>query len=236
MRAKRPRLYFSFRSPYSWMAIHRLRNALPDLDNAMDWIPHWDPDEATTEGLTARGASFHYVQMSRAKHLYILMDTRRMAARAGLTMSWPIDIDPWWELPHMGWLVARERGRAREFYDEVTAARWHRGENVCTPEVLTSVACRAGLDPDEVLGAPDDPSRREEAVSCLEQAYLDDVFGIPYLKIGRDRYWGLDRVDVFLERWHETVPTDKRRDGEDAQDEIRHLVSAYDTDTAGGCG
>ena len=35
---RRPRLYFSFRSPYSWLTIHRLRQAVPDLFQATDHI------------------------------------------------------------------------------------------------------------------------------------------------------------------------------------------------------
>jgi 2-hydroxychromene-2-carboxylate isomerase len=197
----RPRLYFSFRSPYSWLTIRRLRRVVPDVFQAFDCYPYWDPDERTCRGLQERGGEFHYVQMSRAKHLYMLMDTKRLAQREGMTMAWPVDVDAWWELPHLGWLLARRAGLADEFYDAVAEARWGRGANICEPEVLRAVARQAGLDPDLAVGAPDDPAVREEAVGCLYQAYLDDIFGIPYLKWGRHRFWGLDRLADFLDVW-----------------------------------
>lgn len=202
---RRPRLYFSLRSPYSWLTIRRLRRELSDVDSLLDVYPYWDPDERTSRGLTASGGEFHYVQMSRAKHLYMLMDTKRLAQREGLAMAWPVDVDPWWELPHLAWLRARRAGLGWPLYDALTEARWGRGENICEPDVLSAAAERAGFDPALALGAAEDPQIRAEGVDCLYQAYLDDIFGIPYLKWGRHRFWGFDRVDAFLEAWQPTL-------------------------------
>ncbi|WP_433241172.1 2-hydroxychromene-2-carboxylate isomerase [Streptosporangium sp. CA-135522] len=199
--SRRPRLYFSFRSPYSWLTVLRLREAVPDACETVDFFPYWDPDEQTGRALAERGGEFHYIQMSRAKHLYMLLDTKRLAQQQGLAMAWPIDVDPWWELPHLAWLYARRQGRAWEFYDAVTEARWGRGDNICDPEVVRAAARQAGLDPEAAIAAAGDPDIRAEAVGSLYQAYLDDVFGIPYLKWGRHRFWGFDRLDAFLDAW-----------------------------------
>lgn len=196
---RQPRLYFSFRSPYSWMSVERIRAAVPDALDRIEVIPYWDPDQAIEAALRARGAEFHYVQMSRAKHRYILMDTKRLAQRLGLTMAWPIDVDQWWEVPHLAWLLARRRGRAAEFYDALTAARWLRGEDICEPHVIAAAAIEASLDGAEMVAAVDDPAIRAEGVECLSRAYDDDIFGIPYLRLGRHRFWGFDRIDQFLE-------------------------------------
>ncbi|MFF5207125.1 2-hydroxychromene-2-carboxylate isomerase [Streptosporangium sp. NPDC000396] len=203
--SRRPRLYFSLRSPYSWLTVLRLRETVPEVFEAMECYPYWDPDARTSLALAQRGGEFHYIQMSRAKHLYMLLDTKRLAEQQGLAMAWPIDVDPWWELPHLAWLLARREGRAWEFYEAVTEARWGRGDNICDPGVIRAAAERAGLDPERTVRAPEDPSIREEAVGCLYQAYLDDVFGIPYLKWGRHRFWGFDRLDAFLDVWQPTL-------------------------------
>lgn len=208
-----PRLYFSLRSPYSWLAVNRLREAVPELAEAFDLFPYWDPDEVTSAGLTERGGEFHYIQMSRAKHLYMLADTKRLAQAQGRTMAWPVDIDSWWELPHLAWLYARRQGRTWEFYDALMQARWGRADNICEADTVRAAAEQAGLDPDRTVAAPDDPEIRAEAVGCLYQAYLDDIFGIPYLKWGRHRFWGLDRVDAFLDVWRPSAaqPADQER-------------------------
>jgi len=227
--ARRPRLYFSFRSPYSWLTVHRLRAAVPDAFEALDWFPYWDPDERTQADLVDRQAEFHYVQMSRAKHLYLLLDTKRLSQQLGVPMAWPVDVDPWWELPHLGFLAARRAGRGPEFYDAIVAARWQRGEDICTPDVVRAAAREAGVDPDLVAGAPDSPEIRAAAVDCLVAAYEDDIFGIPYLRVGRHRFWGYDRLDAFLAAWRpEATPPPPVP--------VPVLAGAYDTDTAGGCG
>jgi 2-hydroxychromene-2-carboxylate isomerase len=221
-----PRLYFSLRSPYSWLAVHNLRTKVPNLFQEMQVIPFWQPDELSAEALRQRGGDTLYQQMSRAKHLYLLMDVKRLADRAGLSIRWPVDVDPWWELPHLAWLLAQRKGRAVEFYDGLMEARWGQGQNICDPEVVRAVARRAEIDPELAVSAPHDLSLREEAVSCLYSAYLDDVFGVPYLKWGMHRFWGVDRVEAFLQIWQPTgLPA-----------ELLDARYAYDADTVGGCG
>jgi 2-hydroxychromene-2-carboxylate isomerase len=224
---RRPRLYFSFRSPYSWMAVHRLRTAVPEVMRELDWLPYFDPDPITEAALAERDAEFHYVQMSRAKHRYILMDTKRLADRDGLTMAWPVDVDPWWELPHLAWLAARRAGRAEPMYDAIVDARWRRGDDICTPAVIRAAAIEAGVDPDVAAGAADDPEIRDEATAGLVRAYHDDVFGVPFLRLGPHRFWGLERIGAFLEAWRGVAPPPAA---------AAAVTTGYDTDSAGGCG
>lgn len=198
---RKARLYFSFRSPYSWMAVEKLTRALPEVHEELEFIPYWDPDERTEQGLRARDADFHYTAMSKAKHLYILGDTKRMAERLGLSIHWPIDREPCWEVPHLAWLAARRRGQEHSFYRAAVTARWTRGENICDPDVIRRLAQETALDGDELVGAVHSPELRGEGVDCLTHAYFDDVFGVPYLRMGRHRFWGLDRVDHFVEAY-----------------------------------
>jgi 2-hydroxychromene-2-carboxylate isomerase len=229
---KRPRLYFSFRSPYSWMTVDRLRAALPAAHEQLDWVPYFDPDPVTQKLLAERGGEFHYTQMSRSKHRYILMDTRRLAQRCGLSMAWPIDQDCWWELPHLAWLVARRAGRSMAFYDALVAARWQRGADICTPDVIRQAATDSGVDPAAALAAPDDPDIRQEATAGLFQAYQDDVFGVPYLRYGMERFWGFDRLDAFLYAFTAANPTGRIGLAPGGAADL----PAYDTDGTGGCG
>lgn len=225
-----PRLYFSFRSPYSWLALERLRRAVPDLFGRFHMVPYWDPDEVTARILKERGAELHYQHMSRAKHRYLLVDTKRLAQRLGLTMAWPVDIDPWWEVPHLGWLRARRRGQAQRCYDALVAARWSQGENICDPDVFVRVVTDAGLDGADLLAATGDEDVRSEGVAGLVSAYEQDVFGIPYMCLGRQRFWGVDRVDMFLE----ALAADGQLVAVGAPEPT--LGRGYDRDTGGGCG
>src|ERR1700722_2077127 len=235
-----PRVYFSFRSPYTWMALHRLMDAVPDAHDVLEFIPFWEPDPDTEKALAERDAAFHYAEMSKAKHLYILHDTKRLASKLGLKMAWPIDIDPWWEVPHLAWLLARDLGIGAEFFAAVLKARWERGENICDPAVIAAIGASLGADGDTLAAAARDKTVRAAGVDCLARAYEDDVFGVPYFRIGPHRFWGFDRVGDFLGA---LLPALSRPVGAWCTDPAlpapvppAAVTHAYDTDTAGGCG
>lgn len=236
MSKRPPRLYFSFRSPFSWMTVKQLEERIPDAHEQIEYIPFFEPDAESLKALQAQGGEFHYVAMSKAKHLYILNDTKRLAEKFGYHLTWPVDVDPWWELPHLAWLKARHLGVERTFYDIVTAARWERGENICETEVLAPLLREAGLPVEELLEAPHDPAIRAEGVEALMHVYQDDVFGVPYIRWGAQKYWGLDRLEDFLTVYlgDRPEPTSEATAGLD--DRVLTSVGAYDHDTAGGCG
>jgi 2-hydroxychromene-2-carboxylate isomerase len=218
--SKPPKLYFSFRSPYSWMAIERIRRSMPELFGRVTMMPYWDPDPVTEQAVRDRGAEFCYQHMSKAKHLYVLADTKRLAAGLGLPMAWPVDREPWWEVPHLGWIAARRAGLAELCYDGAT---------------FTQVTCDAGLDGQQLAAAVDDDDIRAEGTRALVTAYEDDIFGVPYGYIGRQRFWGIDRMSLFLAELSaagRTEVTASPLEGIPAGIGI----GSYDTDTAGGCG
>jgi 2-hydroxychromene-2-carboxylate isomerase len=195
---RKPRFYFSFRSPFSWMVSHVLERELPGWHDELELLPYFEPDEQTWPVLDERGVEMHYSDMSKAKHLYILQDTKRLSARHGLSMTWPVDRDPWWVLPHHAWMAARRIGRGKDLYWALSEARWERGENICDADVVEKIADSIDLDGALITRAHEDPEIRAEGVDALEKAYMDDVFGIPFFKMGPHRFWGLDRVHDFL--------------------------------------
>ncbi|GAA1229203.1 hypothetical protein GCM10009676_09660 [Prauserella halophila] len=238
---RKPRLYFSLRSPFSWMAVRQLEQRVPNADEKIDYIPFFEPDEESARALAQRGGEFHYVHMSKAKHLYILNDTKRLAAKFGYRMQWPVDDDPWWELPHLAWIKAREMGVHREFYRAVTAARWERGENICDTENLRAILVEADLPTDPLLETPSDPDIRAAGVDALMKVYDDDVFGVPYFRWGSQKFWGLDRLDDFLAVFEpaldQGLPAGPSEDPlADVPSAVTAAVGAFDHDTAGGCG
>jgi len=242
MARRRPRFFFSFRSPFSWLALKRLDQLAPSALDRLQWIPFWDPDTAMEAALRARSASFHYTQMSKAKHLYILQDTKRLAHKLGLTMAWPIDESCRWEAPHLAWLSAERLGLGRRLYEALVEARWTRGENICEAGTLAAIATAAGLEGERLAAAANDPDIRAEALQCLVEAYEDDIFGIPYFRVGRHRFWGADRVADFAEElarapgFAEIGEERLSATAENGSNSGADVARAYDSDTAGGCG
>ncbi|GAA3452201.1 2-hydroxychromene-2-carboxylate isomerase [Dactylosporangium matsuzakiense] len=192
-----PRFYFSLRSPYSWLAYRRLLGEYRDIAEQVEWVPFWEPDEASSAMLEQRRAKFPYSAMSRAKHLYVLQDVGRLCKREGLALRWPIDRAPVWEVPHLAYLVALRHGCGPGYIAAAYRARWEQGRDICDRETVADIARELGFDPGAAAGAGDDPELRLQGAAILEQICTDGVFGVPFFVHARSRFWGLDRLDEF---------------------------------------
>jgi 2-hydroxychromene-2-carboxylate isomerase len=117
----------------------------------------------------------------------------------------------------------------------VTEARWERGENICDPGLVKELAESVGLDGGTAASAASDPDLREEGLRALVDLYDDDAFGVPYFRVGRHRFWGLDRLHGFIAEMGGTAPDEPVADLPAAGPPTAAGVPA-DTDTAGGCG
>ncbi|MEV0219289.1 DsbA family protein [Streptomyces sp. NPDC050704] len=199
-RRRPPRFYFSLRSPYSWLAYRDLLDRYPRTAAAVEWVPFFEPDELSRKLLAEAGGAFPYTPMSPEKHRYILQDVRRLAAERGLAFTWPVDREPVWEVPHLGYLVAARHGRGARYIELAARARWELGLDICDRSVIGGFGPELGLDPEELAAASDasDASElRAEGVRVLLEIQRDGVFGVPFFVDHYDKYWGVDRLPAF---------------------------------------
>jgi 2-hydroxychromene-2-carboxylate isomerase len=194
-----PRWYFSFRSPYSWLAYRDLLKHHPDVADTIEWLPFWEPDEPAQSTLDDEGIRLPYVPMSREKHLYILMDVRRLCRERGLDLAWPVDREPRWEVAHLAYLAAEEHGKGRAFIDAVYRLRWEEGRNISDPQVIGGLGPELDLNGDLLAHAHLDPAVRERGMTALRSLHRDGVFGVPFFICGFQKFWGVDRLQGFTE-------------------------------------
>lgn len=235
-----PRVYFSFRSPYSWLALHRLG---PGTEHrGIEYIPYWEPGEEIRARLHELGGGIHYAPMSKAKHLYILGDARRLARAAGLNITWPVDREPSWDLPHLLWLHLSVEGRDPwPLYRALVAERWENGGDIFSADSIQRVLRREQFEGvSQLIEAASDEGLIRHAADLMYDAWMDDVFGIPYFRVGFDRFWGYDRLDGFLDRIgarsEEGRPTVNDPDVCMRGTSESRVLGDLDADTAGACG
>jgi 2-hydroxychromene-2-carboxylate isomerase len=233
MTAADPRFYFSLRSPYSWLAQHDLAERYPDVAARTCWRPFWEPDEHSQDLLDADGGKFLYTPMTKEKHLYILQDVRRLAEERDLAVSWPVDRDPHWEVPHLPYFLAEGAGVGREYVAAVSRARWELGQDICDPAVITRIGAGLGLDPTRVRWAPEDPALREQAGDALLALHHDGVFGVPFFVVGRDKFWGVDRLPAFAAKLRQRFPAPRAAI---SGQPVGVAAASFDDGHAGGCG
>jgi 2-hydroxychromene-2-carboxylate isomerase len=199
-------LYFSFRSPYSYLAVGRYRAMTERYDLDIALRPVWplairEPDffernHPNWLGYTMRDmlrvAQFHDIPFGAPRPDPIVQDvaTRRIAA----------------DQPHirrvtrMGQAAAR-RGSGLPFAHEAGQLIWGGQENWHEGDHLASALARAGLHPAEIeceVAAQPDALDAEIAANqdALEAA---GHWGVPTLVFDGEPFFGQDRIEMV--RW-----------------------------------
>ena len=201
-------LFWSFRSPYSYLATPRL----VELDKIYDLKIAVRP----VYPIAIRFGEF----FDRAHPLwvpYLMRDTLRIAEMHKLPYRWPrpdpVQIDPATRkatanqpyihrLTRLG-CAAAEEGNGLAFLDQVsrtiwsgTIDNWHQGDH------LTKAAARAGAD----LAALDraieaDPEKYEAIIEGNQKAHqAAGHWGVPTMVFEGEPFFGQDRIDVLLWR------------------------------------
>jgi 2-hydroxychromene-2-carboxylate isomerase len=175
--------YFSFRSPYSYLAVPRAF-ALAD-DHDVDVVFRG------VLPMAMRGQS-----VPRAKQLHTLRDVKREADRLG--MPFGRIHDPIGDGARRCLYVsehAKDAGRVRAFVLTASRAIWAEAVDVASDAGLRDVCARAGLDWDACAAALEDPAMRAR-VEANTQALADlGHWGVPVFVLDGALYWGQDRVE-----------------------------------------
>ena len=200
-------LFWSFRSPYSYMITHRLVALERDYDVAGVIRPVYPLAVRTPEFFETRDPLwFSYFQT----------DIRREADFLGLPLRWPrpdpVKMDfatrtyPK-EQPHIHRLTrmgvaAAERGRGLQYLDEVGKVIWSGAvDDWQEGDHLDRAAERAGLDPVALARAADDDAERLHGVIEASQVAQRAAghYGVPMIAFNGEPFFGQDRFDQF--RW-----------------------------------
>ncbi len=181
------RMYFAFRSPYSWMAAERIaRDGI-----AIDPIAFVKPpaDTPPPNPIT-----------SPAKGAYVARDVVRLAKRLGFDFQLPDPFDIDFVRPNNVFQLAKEEDKALQFMLAAYRARFVGGRNISEDDVLCDIAVEAGLDPDASLVAADSADLRDRSLLDLEKTLeTDRPFGVPFFVFRGEPFWGQDRIDLLLE-------------------------------------
>lgn len=234
MTSKRPVFHFSLRSPYSWLAGHDLSTHYPKLLARLALIPFWEPDADNQAMLGAQGELFLYKPMSKEKHLYILSDIKRLARKRGLDVKWPVDKAPLWEVPHLAYFIAEAQGKGWAYIDAITRARWCDGRDICDPQTVADVGASLGLDPHAMRNAHQKAQLRNAGLAALHACIQNGVFGVPFFMLGRDKFWGIDRMPDFIAAVANAGPQDEPTEYVLKADSGKAYEPVFDH--AGGCG
>jgi 2-hydroxychromene-2-carboxylate isomerase len=196
MSATRIDFFFSFRSPYSYLAAPRVF-ALPDRYDV----------EVVFRGvipMAMRGQS-----VPREKGLHTLRDVKRESLRLG--MPFGRIHDPIGDGAMRCLLVAQHAvdvGRERDFVIEASHGIWAEAVDVARDAGLRMVCERAGLEWRDCRAALDDPLMRWRVEEDTETLANIGHWGVPVFVLDGELFWGQDRIEDL-----ETALREKREAG-----------------------
>ncbi len=194
-------LFFSFRSPYSYLVIPRAFAIADAFGLRLQLRP--------VLPMIMRG-----MPVPRLKLRYIVTDAAREAERLG--MPFGTFCDP------AGAGVARciavfcladAADRGREFVRSATEAIWARGIDMASDTGMRAIAEEAGLDWSDVRNALRNESWQALVENNRESMMASGSWGVPTLRVGDFVVWGQDR-DWLLVRHLEDLTTTRRQERE----------------------
>jgi 2-hydroxychromene-2-carboxylate isomerase len=204
-------LFWSFRSPYSYLATPRLVEMQRDYDLTINVRPVYP--------LAVRSGEF-FGQVNPMWIPYLMRDTFRLSQMLGMPYRWPrpdpVVVDPSTRAatPNQPYIhrltrlgcAAAETPHGLDFLNEVSRTiwsgqidNWHEGDH------LAKASARAGLDlaalDAKIEAAPD---KYEIIIQENQKAHAaSGHWGVPTMAFQGEPFFGQDRLDVLLWRLKE---------------------------------
>ncbi|PKM23210.1 MAG: 2-hydroxychromene-2-carboxylate isomerase [Gammaproteobacteria bacterium HGW-Gammaproteobacteria-14] len=177
--------FFSFRSPYSYLALERV----------LALTKHYQLDLQIRPVLpmVMRGLS-----VPKAKRFYILRDAAREARRADVPFGKICDpVGPGVERCMAIWPLAERDKKLVRFISEATRAIWSEGVDVATDAGLKRVVERAGLDWVAAKTALGNNNWVAAATKNRDDMVAAGSWGVPTFRLRDITVWGQDRLPVI---------------------------------------
>ncbi|HWB45543.1 MAG TPA: 2-hydroxychromene-2-carboxylate isomerase [Hyphomicrobiaceae bacterium] len=93
-----------------------------------------------------------------------------------------------------GAIAAGEDGKAKPYIDTVFRAIWEEGRNMADGEVIRSTLDEAGLDGAHTLERIQQQDIKDKLLKSTEAAVARGVFGAPTVFVGKEMFFGKDRL------------------------------------------
>ena len=198
-------VFWSFRSPYSYLVTSDLLRLRDDFDVEVRLRP------VLPIALRAKATVFDASDKKRPR--YIVMDARRRAEYLGMAFKWPSP-DPViqdretfevpaeqpliWRLTGLG-IEAQRRGKGIDAAHAIAAVLWSGTENWDQGDHLARATASVGLDLAQ-MEASISPDTIKAEVERNHQA-LDEAghWGVPTMVFEGEPFFGQDRIDTL--RW-----------------------------------
>jgi 2-hydroxychromene-2-carboxylate isomerase len=187
-------VYYSFQSPYSYLAL----DGIYELQSKFDIELLWQPYSAK-----ASGQQLPPTPIIPDKLAYLFEDTKRFAAEHNLPLvypeGWPEnEFDP--GRVTRGALIAADMGILMEYNTKVFHKWWGLGENPNDENFMNELCEELDVDLGDFLSKVSSSDTRERGKGIYKRGRKLGIFDTPTLVIDKERIFGLDKIAYMHER------------------------------------
>ncbi|MBB5547759.1 MULTISPECIES: 2-hydroxychromene-2-carboxylate isomerase [Burkholderiaceae] len=183
--------FFDFLSPYAYLARHRLAEVAALHGCAIAYKPI---DLARAK--LAIGNTGPANRDMPVKLAYVVEDLKRWAARYRIPIEFIKNFNT--KRMNVGTFYAEARGQQADYVRQAYHLAWGEGGAPDDDAALRSIAVSMGWDAADFLRFLDSSKAETAYNESTLEAISAGVFGVPTMAVGRDMWWGNDRID-FLE-------------------------------------
>jgi 2-hydroxychromene-2-carboxylate isomerase len=185
--------WFEFASTYSYPAAARIEAAASDAGVRVDWKPFLLGPIFKGQGWTDSPFNVYPV-----KGRYMWRDLERLCAKYALPFRKPT------QFPRNALLAARvaclaaDQAWCASFVRAVYHANFAEDRDIAAAETIGAILETLGQPAHAVLGAAQQADNKDGLRQQTEAAITLGIFGAPSFVVGRELFWGNDRLDDAL--------------------------------------
>jgi 2-hydroxychromene-2-carboxylate isomerase len=203
------RFYFSFASPYSYLAHTQSAGIAAQTGARFDYQP------IDLKALWTEVGNDPQTRKCPPRMAFVIADVRRWVARYQI----PMEINPKaleFDSRRLlgGVFAAAAQAKRQPYIDAIFDAVWAHPKDLTTQEVWTALLDELGLDAGAFERAVVDESIQEELDASTRAAVEAKAFGAPTFIVGDQLFFGNDRLD-FLKDALRDLPPSLSHDGAD---------------------
>jgi 2-hydroxychromene-2-carboxylate isomerase len=187
-------VFYSFQSPYSYLAIE----SIYDIDRDYDVELLWQPYSAKASGQQVQASSVNPDKLS-----YLIEDAQRFANEHSIPFTIP---DTWPEEEYdpgrvtRGAIVAGDMGILMEYNFKVFHRWWGLGENPNDDNFMNELCDELDIDLGEFLSKVSNSDTRERVKGIYRRGRKMGVFDTPTFVVDKERIVGIDKISYLRER------------------------------------
>lgn len=190
-----PRLefWFEFASTYTYPAAMRIEKLAQAAGIKVEWKPF-----LLGPIFSGHGWNDSPFNLFPAKGKYMWRDLERVCAALSIPFVRPSTF------PRSGLLAARVANRfaaepwMTEFAKAVFHANFAEDRDISDPDVVLACLGGLGLDAPRLLAQAQTPESKERLRAQTEYAKTLGIFGAPTFLVGKEMFWGNDRLEEAL--------------------------------------